>query len=53
MCIEESMLDRLVRRRNNTTQELNNLNEAIAALEANPAVCDVIVKLSRVTDRLR
>jgi len=50
---EESLLQRLVRRKTRAERELVDLNAAIEAMNDHPDICDVLVKISRVSDRLR
>lgn len=41
-CISPSMLDNLKRRQREAAERLNDLNAAIAAMEANPEVAKVL-----------
>jgi hypothetical protein len=50
---EPDLMERLTNRRSATARELQQLDDAIAAMKANPVITDVLVKISRVTDRLR
>ena len=47
--VKETMTERLARERNQVQQRLDDLNKAIALLEKNPTVQEVIDVLSSIT----